>query len=110
MKNFVECVKCGRLRYEDRMESRLTWGGKREYRCLARSSCKAARQKAREVSVKLTLDDFREGMKVTYQSYPGAPVEHGVVTGVGVTYVYVRYGEERTPKATAPGNLKIVEA
>ena len=53
----------------------------------------------------------RIGAKVVYR--PGhvsqrEPGEEGVITSVGMAHVFVRYGSDRTSKATRPTDLEFV--
>lgn len=56
----------------------------------------------------MTLDDAKAsiGVPVTYYTRHTA-TERGVITGVGDRYVYVRYGHDKYPKATAPELLEL---
>jgi hypothetical protein len=57
----------------------------------------------------MTLDEAKAylGSKVAYLPRVGEP-EHGVITGVNDTYVFVLYLGDRTAKATRPADLKLL--
>jgi hypothetical protein len=56
----------------------------------------------------MTLTEAAEhiGEPVVYTAPHGAR-EDGVITSVGATYVFVRYGGDSHSKATAPGQLTL---
>lgn len=61
----------------------------------------------------MTLDEARGnvGRQVEYRpAHPALPAERGVISSVGERYVFVRYGEDLTAKATPPGDLTLVHA
>lgn len=67
----------------------------------------------REAEQRETLDRFRAhiGAAVVYTPPgcgPDCAREQGVVTGVNASFVFVRYGADLTPKATAPQNLRLL--
>lgn len=53
---------------------------------------------------------FRPGQSVIYTPPhdPNGGRESGIVTSVTDSFVFVRYGDDTTPKATHPDNLWIV--
>lgn len=57
----------------------------------------------------MTLDEARAniGAGVVYRPHPGR-VEEGVITSVGVRFVFVQYWDDAWSKATAPEQLTLL--
>jgi hypothetical protein len=57
-----------------------------------------------------TIEGFLggDGRRVAYMPQ-GAPDEEGVITGVGVKYVYVRFDGDSHAKATSPADLMFID-
>ena len=61
----------------------------------------------------MTLDEAREhiGDGVVYRTaHPALPAEDGTITSANDSYVFVRYGSQRTSAATNPADLKLLAA
>lgn len=56
----------------------------------------------------MSIDEARDGIgqQVVYAAYPGAEDEFGVITAVNDRYVFVRYEDDRTAKATPPESIE----
>ena len=60
----------------------------------------------------MTVDEARAsiGRRVEYRPpHPALPAEEGVITSVNSRFVFVRYGDDLTAKATPPEHLTLLD-